>query len=145
MELFQRGCMDKWRSGDFFSYLKKLISVQELCDLLRYWPILVTLIMPKPKVICLCHQYRARSACTYRLCSVQSDQQLQVFILIFLNMIGGSSKNVRWLIIFKNFGIVRFLKKAIDIDYLYQKKKVTFQMAPLPMRLRQLINKTSEF
>ena len=63
----------------------------------------LTLILLEPKVISICHQYRARLACT----SVQSDQalycwltnyQLQIIILISLKMIMGSFK--RWIIPF---------------------------------------------
>ena len=72
-----------------------------------YWHL--TLIPPKSKVISPCHQYRARPACT----SVKSDQALyccltnfQVLILIPLNMIKDGSKNVRWIIPFKKFGLI---------------------------------------
>ena len=41
--------------------------------------ILLTLILPTPKVISFCHQYRARPACT----SVQSDQSLYCWLIIF--------------------------------------------------------------
>ena len=69
-----------------------------------------TLILPTPKVISLCNQYRARPDCT----SVQSDQalllladQFRVFILTSLKMIMECSKNRRWIISFKEFGMVR--------------------------------------
>ena len=71
---------------------------------------ILTLILPTPKVINLCHQYRARPACT----DVQSDHALycwltncQSFILISLNMIMDSAKNVGIIISFKKFGMVR--------------------------------------
>ena len=63
-----------------------------------------TLILLEHKVICLCHQYRARPACTF----VQSDQALYCWltnsiflILLSLKMITDSSKNGRWIIPFK--------------------------------------------
>ena len=40
--------------------------------LLGYWQFFLTLILSELKVVSLCHQYRARQACT----SVQSDQTL---------------------------------------------------------------------
>ena len=75
----------------------------------------LTLILPKPKLVILFHQYRARPACT----SSQSYQALywwltgneilllQVLILISLKMVMESSKNGRWIIPFKEFSRIR--------------------------------------
>ena len=62
----------------------------------------LTLILPKTKVISICHQYGARPACT----SMQYDQPLCCWLtvgLISLKMITDSSKNGRWIIPFKKF------------------------------------------
>ena len=42
-------------------------------------PVLLTVILPEPKVISLCHEYRARLACT----SVQSDQTVYCWLTNF--------------------------------------------------------------
>ena len=77
---------------------------------------LLTLILPNPKVTSLCHQYRARPACT----SGQSDQaiytvgrQTSCFYLDMPKIIMDSSKNVRWIIPFKEFGMVGLKGKNI--------------------------------
>ena len=71
----------------------------------------LTLILPTPNVNSLCHQYKARPACTSVHnawpCSILLAGHLQVFILISLKTIMDSSKNARWNIPFKKFGMVR--------------------------------------
>ena len=70
----------------------------------------LTLISLKPKVINLCHQYRARPTCT----SMQSDQALYSVNWPSSNshfdtskMKMYSAKNGRWIIQFKKFGRLR--------------------------------------
>ena len=74
------------------------------------WPlgevfISLNLILLKPKVISLCHQYKARPDFT----SGQSDQALYCWLLIFLSlkMIMNNSKIERWNISFKKFSRLR--------------------------------------
>ena len=57
------------------SYFNGLVSMVTLFELF----IIITLILPTPKVIRFCHQYRAKSACT----SVQSDQALYFWLTNF--------------------------------------------------------------
>ena len=62
----------------------------------------LTLILLEPKVISLCHQYRAKPACT----SMQSDRLYQLQVLT-LKMIMDSPKNGRRNILFKKFNKLR--------------------------------------
>ena len=62
--------------------------------------------MPKPEVINICHQYRARPACN----TVQSDQALYCWLDI-PKMIMSNSKNGRWIIPFKKFSRLRIKER----------------------------------
>ena len=79
----------------------------------------LTLILPTPKAISLCHQYKARPACIpcslTRLYTVVDH--LQVFIWISLKLIMDSAKKWRWIIPFMKFGRVR-VNRIISQSYL---------------------------
>ena len=73
----------------------------------------LTLILLEPKLISLCHQYRA-------CMPVQSDQalllladHLQVLVLISIKIIMDSSKNGRWIIPFMKFSRLRVNQKLL--------------------------------
>ena len=70
----------------------------------NYITYILTLTLLVPKMINICHQYRARPTCTF----VQSDKVLCIILLAdYLDvpkMIMESSK--RWIIPFKKFGMV---------------------------------------
>ena len=76
---------------------------------------LLSLILLEPKVISLCHQYRAMPVCT----SMQHDQalyilladQLEVLILVSLKVIMDSAKNRWWINDFKKFRRLRVKMK----------------------------------
>ena len=84
---------------------------------------ILTLILPKPKIISLCHHYRTRSAGT----SAQSDQAIHSVgwpksstHLDFPKMIMDSAKNVRWIIPFKKFG--RLMVERLIHVYILEKR-----------------------
>ena len=78
-------------------FLKIFDVVSVLFDIL----LTLNFILLEPRVISLCHQYKAMPACTSML------NQFEVFILISPKMIMGSSKNGRWIIPLKKFSWIR--------------------------------------
>ena len=77
---------------------------------------MLTLILLTPKVNSLCHQYRARLACT----PVQSDRLYTVswptfsFHLDFPKSDNGKFQNIGRIIPFKKFGMVRVKKLCVS-------------------------------
>ena len=112
----QWGVMGDW-DNPYFTYSPQFEVEQLEVFLQMYEKVLFTLILSEPKVISLCHQYRARWACT----SMQSDQALYCWLInlkfsfwypLYDNR---QFQNWRWIIPFKKFSRLRVKRKCIII------------------------------
>ena len=88
----------------------------------------LTLTLLEPKMINLCHQYRARPICAVWPGSILLANQLPSSYLDFPKMIVDSSKNARQIITFKKFSRLRVNKEFMSFYHYninHVKKKFT--------------------
>ena len=102
----------------YFSVVCYYIYISVFCDLY----INLTLILLEQKVISLCHQYRARPACTF----VQSVD--------ILNNDNGQKKG-RWIIPFKKFMLLTIIKHFKLFTCFYNYHRIHFNQIALKIKL----------